>query len=124
MDLFEQMETLPKNVLDVLTKYEDGDFTYETCEALKNELEAIGYTCDYGLDAVPYELRRLFKEGDKVTVAECYLTDEVTEPFRNEISSIATVCSEPSDDEELVSIQYESGLIDFVPQNILEINIV
>jgi len=61
-DLFEQMETLPQNVLDVLTKYEEGDFTYDTCDALKNELEAIGYTCDYGLDAIPCELRKLSDE--------------------------------------------------------------
>jgi len=57
MDLFEQYEKLPQNVQDVLTKYEEGDFTYETCEALKNDLEAVGYTCDYGLDASPYDLK-------------------------------------------------------------------
>jgi recombinational DNA repair protein (RecF pathway) len=62
-----------------------------------------------------------FKEGVKVEIAECYLTDEVTEPFRDEISSNATVCSEPRDEEELVYVQYESGLIDIVPQDILTI---
>ena len=62
-----------------------------------------------------------FKEGIKVEIAECYLTDECTEPFRDEMSSIAIVCSEPSDEEELVYVQYESGLIDIVPQDILTI---
>ncbi len=62
-----------------------------------------------------------FKHGAKVLVAQCYLDDEVSEPHRSEMSETATVCSEPTDDEELVSIQYESGLIDFVPQDILEI---
>jgi hypothetical protein len=62
-----------------------------------------------------------FKFGAKVSVAECYLNDEVTEAFRDEMSATATVSSEPSDNEELVSIQYESGLIDFVPQDILEV---
>jgi hypothetical protein len=62
-----------------------------------------------------------FKEGIKVEIAECYLTDECTEPFRSEMSSIAIVCSEPSDDEELVYVQYEGGLIDIVPQDILTI---
>jgi hypothetical protein len=37
------------------------------------------------------------------------------------MSSIAIVCSEPSDEEELVYVQYESGLIDIVPQDILTI---
>ena len=62
-----------------------------------------------------------FKEGIKVEIAECYLTDECTEPFRDEMGSIAIVCSEPSDEEELVYVQYESGLIDIVPQDILTI---
>ena len=60
-----------------------------------------------------------FKMGVKVNVAECYLTDEVNE--NNDITPTATVHSEPIDDEELVYIQYENGLIDIVPQDILEI---
>jgi hypothetical protein len=59
------------------------------------------------------------KEGAKVSIAECYLTDEVTANF--ETTPTATVCSTPTDDEELVYIQYENGLIDIVPQDILEI---
>ena len=59
MDLFEDYEALPQNVLDVLSKHEEGDFSYKTCEALKSDLEAIGYTCDYGLDASPYGLKVL-----------------------------------------------------------------
>lgn len=60
-----------------------------------------------------------FKIGVKVNVAECYLSDEVTENV--EASKIATVDSEPSDNEELVTIIYESGTIDFVPQDILDV---
>lgn len=60
-----------------------------------------------------------FKMGVKVNVAECYLTDEVNE--NNDTTPTATVHSEPIDDEELVYIQYENGLIDIVPQDILEI---
>jgi len=60
-----------------------------------------------------------FKNGFTVKVAECYLNDEVTE--NTNTSPTATVNSEPSDNEELVTIVYDSGEIDFVPQNILEI---
>ena len=56
VDLFEQIETLPQNVQDVITKYDDSDSTYKTCEALKSDLNAIGYDCDCGLDASPYNL--------------------------------------------------------------------
>jgi hypothetical protein len=61
----------------------------------------------------------MFKDGVKVKVAECYLTDEVN--INNDTTPTATVCSEPIDDEQLVCIQYENNLIDFVPQDILEI---
>jgi len=57
--------------------------------------------------------------GVRVNVAECYLTDEVNE--NTDTTPTATVHSEPIDDEELVYIQYENGLIDIVPQDILEI---
>lgn len=60
-----------------------------------------------------------FKEGVKVNVAECYLTDEVSEG--KDLTPTATVCSEPTDNDQLVYIQYENGLIDIVPQDILEI---
>lgn len=57
IDLFEQIETLPQNVQEAITKYHDSDSTYKTCEALKSDLNAIGYDCDYGLDATPYDLK-------------------------------------------------------------------
>lgn len=60
-----------------------------------------------------------FKLGAKVQVAECYLNDEVTE--HTNTSPTAIVDSEPKDNEELVAIVYDSGEIDFVPQDILEI---
>jgi hypothetical protein len=62
-----------------------------------------------------------FKVGNTVTVAECYLSDEVTENYNTSPTAII-VNYEPSDDEELICIQYDSGEIDYVPQDILEVN--
>ena len=84
MDLFEHYETLPQNVLDVLSKHGDGDFTYTDCEALKTDLEAIGYTCDYGLDATPYELRKLSKFDEWSTE----MVDKVFNAILDEMSNI------------------------------------
>jgi len=64
-------------------------------------------------------METIYKIGVTVNVAECYLTDEVTENI--DTSESAIVVTEPFDDEELVGIQYESGVIDYVPQDILEI---
>jgi len=60
-----------------------------------------------------------FQIGHKVSIAECYLNDEVTENYNT--SPTAIISSEPKDDEELVAVVYDSGEIDFVPQNILEV---
>ena len=59
MDLFEQYDDLPQNVKDVLNKFEEADKTYINCQALVDDLEKIGYTCDYGLDASPFDLKKL-----------------------------------------------------------------
>jgi hypothetical protein len=57
IDLFENYHLLPKEVQDILSKYDDNDNTYENCESLVKDLEVFGYTCDYDLDACPYDLR-------------------------------------------------------------------
>jgi len=57
-DLFEHYETLPQEVQEVLAKHGECE-SYDNCKALIVDLELIGYTCDYGLDACPYELRKM-----------------------------------------------------------------
>ena len=58
-DLFEDYKKLPQNVKTILDKYSEMDNTYEKCKELIKELENIGYTCDYGLDASPFELKKI-----------------------------------------------------------------
>jgi hypothetical protein len=57
-DLFETPELIPQDVQAILETFnEDTPNTYEELNRLTNELEAIGYTFDYYLDAEPYGLR-------------------------------------------------------------------
>jgi hypothetical protein len=57
-DLFETPELIPQDVQAILETFnEDTPNTYEELNRLTNELEAIGYTFDYYLDADPYGLR-------------------------------------------------------------------
>lgn len=56
-DLFETPELIPQNVMDILNTFEDN--TYNECLRVQYELECIGYTFDFYLDAEPYNLREL-----------------------------------------------------------------
>ena len=57
-DLFETPELIPSEVQEILETFdEDTSNTYLELDRLVNELEDIGYTFDYYLDADPYGLR-------------------------------------------------------------------
>ena len=67
LDLFEvyskdpHSPLIPKEVLGIIDFYNEEYGTiddYELCEKMKNELEQIGYTCDYGLDGIPFGLQK------------------------------------------------------------------
>ena len=58
--MFECLEKLPKEVLEILDKYSYFMYNdYNDCESMVKELEAIGWTCDYYLDAEPFDLRKV-----------------------------------------------------------------
>lgn len=61
IDLFEKVDELPQEVQDIVNKYSTGENNYEICAALVSELEAVGYTCEYGLDAEPHSLKKINK---------------------------------------------------------------
>ena len=58
-DLFEDYENLPISVLKILEKHENSEQDYASCEQLVKELNAVGYTCEYYLDAIPYNLQKI-----------------------------------------------------------------
>jgi hypothetical protein len=66
-DLFEHYDKLPKNVKTILDKYskieaEEG-FDYEILKRFEQELKPLGYTFEYGLDAEPYDLKKIKMSG-------------------------------------------------------------
>lgn len=65
IDLFEDYQDIPPKVQKVLDKYqediEDGD--YKGLEKALKELEKIGYTFEYGLDGIAYDLRPIGTKG-------------------------------------------------------------
>lgn len=70
-DLFETPELIPSEVQLILESYNEDERTndYLDLQRLTNELEQIGYTLDYGLDAEPFGLRPI---GIKLEELEGY----------------------------------------------------
>ena len=63
-DLFETPEKIPSEVNVILDKYREGEYTYTDCAQLQSELQKVGFTIDYYLDAIPYNLRAIGAIGE------------------------------------------------------------
>lgn len=59
MDLFENYENLPTEVIAILDKFAAEPCSYKNCENLITELEKIGYSCEYDLSGEPFNLIKL-----------------------------------------------------------------
>lgn len=58
-DLFEIIETLPYKVQLILSEFSEDGHTYQQCADLLRRCEAEGYTFEYGLDAIPFNLTKI-----------------------------------------------------------------
>ncbi len=58
-DLFETPELLPFEVLDIMMQFDENGSRYEECESTVKKLNAVGYTCEYGLDGILYNLTEI-----------------------------------------------------------------
>ncbi len=65
-DMFEYYDELPIEVQLILDKFSESENDYENCANLVEELEMVGWTCDYYLDAEPYGLRPLGVELEEL----------------------------------------------------------
>jgi hypothetical protein len=55
-DLFDDIESLPIEVQNVLQEFSYKEQNYENCQQLIETLELLGYTCDYDLNYNPFGL--------------------------------------------------------------------
>ncbi len=56
-DLFQCYKSLPEEISEIIKDFEEGN--YNDCKKLLERLKPLGYTFDYGLDAVPFNLRKI-----------------------------------------------------------------
>lgn len=66
VDLFEYYQQQPPKLKKIVnkwaSKYDEDEVTYKQTEKFLKEVEAVGYTFDYGLDNMPYGLRPIGTE--------------------------------------------------------------
>lgn len=66
MDYLQHIQLVPPQVREVLDRYQDKDETYPNCKQLEQELNQIGWTINWGLEAEPFNLRPMpFGESRK-----------------------------------------------------------
>jgi hypothetical protein len=58
-DLFEYPETWPVNLRAILFSYMAKDQTYANLLQLERDLLKIGYSIEYGLDCMAYNLQKI-----------------------------------------------------------------
>ncbi len=61
LDLFEYPETWPANLRAILARYMTKEQTYTNLIRLENDLLKIGYSIEYGLDCMAYNLQKINK---------------------------------------------------------------
>lgn len=62
-DLFEYPELWPANLRAILARYFAKDPSYKNLIRLENELFKIGYSIEFGLDCVAYNLQKVETNG-------------------------------------------------------------
>jgi len=60
-DLFEDYDNLPQEVKDVMATWDDSGDEYHECGRIEKELEAIGYSVEWGLDGQLFNLKKVVK---------------------------------------------------------------
>ena len=58
-DLFESPELWPANLRAILALYLTKDQTYDNIKILEKDLLKIGYSIEYGLDCMAYNLQKI-----------------------------------------------------------------
>lgn len=59
IDLFETFDQVPKRIRNIFATLDENECGYKELNRIQIEVEKLGYTFDYYLDAVPYNLRKI-----------------------------------------------------------------
>ena len=119
-DLFENQDLLPKKVRAIVKKFDakfckEGD-SYQLCRDFLAALEPHGYTFEYGLDAVPYDLQKVGAKKLKQVLAE-YYGERRAYVGEEEVDNALKILSEHNDDLDGIGLLNLTLLMRLVDEN-------
>ena len=119
-DLFENQDLLPKKVRAIVKKFDtkfckEGD-SYKLCRDFLTALEPHGYTFEYGLDAVPYDLQKVGAKKLKQVLAE-YYGERRAYVGEEEVDNVLKILSEHNDDLDGIGLLNLTLLMRLVDEN-------
>lgn len=59
LDLFEMFDLVPKRIRQIFATLDENKCGYKELDRIQKLIIPLGYTFDYYLDAVPYNLRKI-----------------------------------------------------------------
>ena len=104
------IEDLPTEVQEVLEKYQYEEEDYHTMLRMSRELKYLGYTFDFGLDAIPTNFRKMKKGGkvgeikDAIDILES-LGDDIDDNVKQALDMLKIVYDEMELPEQPKSIE-------------------
>lgn len=104
------IEDLPIEIQDVLEKYSYEEEDYDTMLKMEKELNSLGYTFDFGLDAIPTNFRKMKKGGqvgeikDAIDILES-LGDDIDDNVKQALDMLKIVYDEMELPEQPKSIE-------------------
>ena len=118
IDLFEDYENIPKKVQIILDKYAEkfgddfGNMDYKDMADMHNEIYAVGYTFESGLDNQPYDLRPIGTKGK--SEMDQFKTGGVVKFYNKDNEHRLARPSGSIEKELLNKVRYDSIKQDFV----------
>ena len=125
-DLFNDWDKLPKNVQEILSDYdEDEGVTYADTQKMLRKLKPLGYTFDYGMDGVGYNLRKIKSSGGSLATGGKMEDYRITyfEPNDQEMSERKYNCQYKNKDEAISVAKhfYNESILNENPYPVVEI---
>lgn len=108
-------ENLPQEVKDIISKHESDSHDYSSCLELFNDLNTVGWSCDYYLDAEPFGLHKIEAGGFEFDLEKLSLDSMISiDSPLNEIEIPKEFMGYEFSKEEIKTLESKGELIEAI----------